>query len=156
MRKHYADPDKIGMIAGTACAIHCVLLGLVASILPFVGLSFLSSTWTDVLFFGIALVVGPMAIFRGIRAHHSWKPAIVFVLGLSLIVGAHTLFGHSHGPVSHPTQAGHIAKVFASVLGGVLLVTFHVWNLRLARAHVCSHACAHMHEVAKKPSTLSH
>lgn len=128
------DLDRWGVWAGTACAIHCVIVGLLLGLLPVLGLSFLANPITEFLFFAIALIVGPLAMIKGYRHHHSAWPSVSFAVGFGLILGAHLVFGHDH-------QAQFSVANLISAVGGVILVTGHVINARLMHGHHCSPSC---------------
>ncbi|RYG31556.1 MerC domain-containing protein [bacterium] len=124
------DADRIGQIAGTICAVHCVLTGLALGLLSVAGLGFLGSEPAEFGFIGVTVTVGLWALVHGIRRHHSWIPAMVFIGALGCIAGSHF--------VDHGTPLG----TFLSVTGGIGLVTFHVVNQRLRHGCSCSH-CQH-------------
>jgi len=122
--------DKIGACASTLCAVHCVLTGVAMSLLAVSGFGFLANPIVEVGFFGVAILVGAWALVHGIKRHHSRWPAVVFALGLASIVGSH-IVGHDHAGDSK----GPWGTVLA-VLGGVLIVGFHVLNSKLQH-HGC-------------------
>lgn len=120
------DVDKLGALAGTICAVHCVLTGLAVGVLSVVGLGFLASPLAEVVFFGSALLIGGFAIRHGIRRHHHWAPATLFLAGMLTILAGHFFF---HGAGEH----------LMSALGGAGLVGFHFLNHRMA--HKCGCRC---------------
>lgn len=131
------DVDRLGAIAGTICAVHCLLTGLALGLLSVVGLEFLGSPTSEAFFVGSAVVLGVWAIIHGIRRHHSYKPSLIFVFAMGCILASHFVFGHHHG---HDGAHAHsTGSTFLSVLGGLSLVAFHVTNQRLA--HRCGCGC---------------
>ncbi|RYG16853.1 MerC domain-containing protein, partial [bacterium] len=112
------------------CAVHCILTGLALGLLSVAGLSFLGSEPAEFGFIGVTVSVGLWALVHGIRRHHSWIPAAIFIGALGCIAGSH--FAH------HGTPLG----TFLSVTGGIGLVVFHVVNQRLRSGCACSH-CQH-------------
>lgn len=131
--------DKLGAWAGAICAVHCLLTGVALGLLSYAGIGFLGSVATDAIFLGVALIVGIVAVVHGMRKHHSYKPAMVFVLGLIFIVLGHFAFRHVHGVPPTGWDLERVLSVAFSVAGGLCLVGFHVLNLRLAHRCSCSH-----------------
>lgn len=125
------DWDKVGGVASSICAVHCVLTGVALGFLSAIGAEFMASHATEWAFLGLAILAGGFAIRSGIRRHGSWKPSLLFVAGLGAIVVRHLSFPHAHvhdhaGAVT-VCQPPLIATVL-SVGGGCLLVAFHVVN----------------------------
>jgi hypothetical protein len=133
------DVDKLGQIAGTVCAVHCLLTGLALGLLSVVGLGFFGSETSEALFVGTAGVLGTWAVVHGVKKHHSWIPSSFFVGGLVSIVISHFVFGHAHSASLATATPTSIASTVFSVLGGLSLVTFHVLNQRFA--HRCGCDC---------------
>jgi drug/metabolite transporter (DMT)-like permease len=111
-----------------------VALGL----LSFAGLGFIGSVTADIIFLSVAVAIASIAIWHGIRKHHSYKPALVFVMGLVFVVLGHFVIHHEH-TTSHPLDPVDIVSTFFSVGGGLCFVLFHVLNLRMGRSCGCKH-----------------
>ena len=124
--------DKVGAFASTACAIHCLLTGVALGLLSVLGLGFIGSKTTDIVFLTVTLSIASIAIFTGIRKHRSLVPAAFFIAGVISIVLSHFVLDHDSKDL--PTR---IATTTFAVLGGVFLVTFHVINLRMQKH--CKH-----------------
>ena len=124
--------DRVGTIASAVCAVHCLLTGVALGLLSYVGLGFFGSLAADLAFLGVAIVVAAFAIYHGAKKHHSYKPALIFVLGLVLISIGHFGFSHRHGSMT-------TWSTLFSVLGGFSFVLFHVVNYRLQRNCRCRH-----------------
>jgi hypothetical protein len=131
--------DKVGGVASAICAVHCLLTGVALGLLSVLGLGFLGDPATDLVFFGVAVVAGIIAVVHGIRVHKSKLPALIFVAGLVSIVLAHVAFDHGHGH-----ESADVGSVIFSVLGGLCLVGFHALNLKLQHDRKCCHE-AHCH-----------
>jgi drug/metabolite transporter (DMT)-like permease len=128
--------DRIGAVASAVCAVHCVLTGIALGLLSYVGLGFMGSPIADAIFLGIAVVIAVIAIVHGVRRHNSYKPAMVFSIGLVMVVLGHfVLHRHSQAGVH---QADILSSLF-SVSGGMCFVLFHVMNLRMKPACDCRH-----------------
>jgi len=132
--------DRIGAYASAICAVHCLLTGVALGLLSVAGLGFMGSVTTDIAFLTVAVGIASIAIFHGIRKHHSYKPAMVFVLGLTFVVLGHFVLRHHH-TLNHPMDSMEFFSTFFSVAGGLCFVLFHVVNLRLQHTCGCKH-CA--------------
>jgi len=124
--------DKVGAFASAACAVHCLLSGLALGLLSVLGMGFIGSTTTDIVFLSITLSVASIAIFTGVRRHRSWRPAALFMTGVVAIIISHFVLDHDSKYL--PTR---ILTTTLAVMGGVFLVLFHVLNLRLQKN--CQH-----------------
>ncbi|MBS1700618.1 MAG: MerC domain-containing protein [Armatimonadetes bacterium] len=122
MKTNSLDPDRLGTIASTICAIHCAITGIAVSVLSIIGFTMLQSPYLEWGFLGMALVFGCWAAWRGFAKHHSWMPVFIFLVGFVLLGGSHLVVAHR----ADGTPSGY-AELF-SVLGGVCLVSFHYIN----------------------------
>lgn len=135
--------DKVGAVAGTICAVHCLLTGVAIGLLSVAGLQILGSTAAEVTFLSIATLIGLVAIVHGHKKHHSIVPALIFVLALVFIVVGHFVVQHAHGEVGHAQwDLDQIVSTTSSVLGGLCLVLFHYVNQRMQQKCGCKH-CEH-------------
>ena len=123
---HKLDVDKFGAIAGTLCAIHCLLSGVALGLLSTVGLGFIATGLSEVIFLTVTFSIGLFGIWFGYRRHRSWVPSLFFVAGLLMILGAHAPFGSPKGLDDHTNPV----SVALAVLGACCLVAFHFMNQR--------------------------
>lgn len=119
--------DRIGFAASMLCAIHCAAMPLVLALLPTFGLGL--GGWIDidqaVVVFASVLAAATLTIgWRRHRAFRAWRLLIPALL--LLWFGAFGPF-HAHGI----EQAHGWLHVGLMVLGGVLLATAHLTNMRL-------------------------
>ncbi len=79
--------DSLGIATSIACAIHCALLPLLLTTLPFFGVNVLHNRTFEWLMICIALSVGVYALYHGyIKHHQSIIPIVVFSIGgISLV-----------------------------------------------------------------------
>jgi hypothetical protein len=138
--------DKLGAYASAICAVHCLLTGIALGLLSVAGLGILGSLLADMVFLGVAVVVGIFAIWHGHKRHHSVRPAFIFVLGLLFIVLGHFALGH--GRVVTVWTGERVLSTIFTVMGGLCLVLFHVVNIRMQRACGCQH-CRERHEAQR-------
>jgi hypothetical protein len=137
VRSSRVNLDKVGACASALCAVHCLLTGVAFGLLSVMGLGFFGSLWTDIGFLAVAFVVGGLAVRHGIRQHHSYVPASIFVAGLVSVVIGHFVFRHTHAAGAEEHGAEHILSTFFSVFGGLCLVGFHLANLKYTKAGGC-------------------
>jgi hypothetical protein len=85
--------DAIGISASLICAIHCILLPLFLSSLPFLGIELLKNVVFEDMTVLISLVVGSWALYLGYRKKHrkSW-PVLLFALGMIALLVSNSLF----------------------------------------------------------------
>jgi hypothetical protein len=129
--------DRIGTIASAICAVHCVITGLAFGLLSVAGLEFLGSIQAEIAFISVALAVGGVAIWHGVKRHHSYRPALLFASGVGLIVLKHFIWKeHVHEAGFHLED---IPSTLVSVAAGACLIGFHIWNMRLQHRCACDH-----------------
>lgn len=124
-----SDPDRVGIVASSLCAVHCIATALL------VGVSGISSLFADerveVAFCVCAVSVALFALVRGWRRHRSRMPGCVGSCGIVLLLTARC------APLG-----SSMAEATLSVAGGALLTTAHVLNIRrLRRAGSCCEGC---------------
>lgn len=117
--------DRVGTLLGTACAVHCALSGLALASLSVLGAAFWADERLEIGFIGLTLSVGSFAALRGFRRHRSWRPAVLFVTAIALVISAH-LMGHAQEDVVLRTLTTIMA-----VGGALTLVLFHRLNARM-------------------------
>ena len=113
--------DRVGFFASTLCAIHCALLPLAAALLPTLGLGVGGWVDFDQAFVVFASVLAIATLSLGWRRHRAFHAWLLLVPGLVLIWGASFSPFHAHD----------IKHIGTMVLGGGLLATAHLVNLRL-------------------------
>jgi len=110
------DRAAIGLSA--LCAVHCVATIIFVLVLSSVG-SFLLNPLFHEIGIGLAIVIGLVALGRGIMDHGRILPAVIGVLGLSMMTFALTL---GHG----------LAEAVSTILGVTVLAVGHGMNSRAA------------------------
>jgi hypothetical protein len=118
--------DRVGSCLSFACAVHCVLIPFVVTLLPLLGLGFLKHSAFEVVMVVIAVSLATLSLCWGSRIHGK-KRTLFFVLGAVILFIA----GHEAPFSYHWTLMG---------LGGLCLVGGHLLNRRLCRScQDCSH-----------------
>ena len=119
--------DRVGATVSFACAIHCIAMPLLLSVLPLVGLGILATETFERCMLASALVFAITSSCWGMRVHRSWKIAPMFCVAIVLMGVSRICAGAVHGVVLG--------------LGGVLLSLSHLLNHRLCRTCVsCEHS----------------
>lgn len=134
-----AKADFFGAIASSACAVHCVLNGIVFGILV-PSSTLISDPKLELVFFVLAVLLGGWAAVRGFSKHHNLWLGMLFIAGLVMIGGKHF---QSPGELAHAHSHAHSHSAGAwiwSAVGGLLLVVFHVLNSRWIHRATCDSA----------------
>ncbi len=108
--------DKLSIAASLLCAIHCVLLPLVFTTLPFLGIELMKNIFLELVTVAISLMIGGWAIWKGYKNHHrNLLILILFIVGITLMVTGNFV-----------NEKGN--EMFLKFSGAALLVTAHVYN----------------------------
>ncbi len=121
--------DTIGACVSFACAIHCVAMPFLLTLLPLLGLGVLAHSVVDSALFTITIGLAAISLCWGMRVHRRWQI-------LSLLVAALILFWMA-GFSAHDTDEAILVGI-----GGVCLAVGHLLNRKLCRS--CVH-CSHQH-----------
>lgn len=116
--------DRVGLIASSACAVHCMLMPFVVGLLPLLGLGALANERTEWLLVIAALCVGLVSLLPSyFRQHRRVRALALFASGLGLIFTARLL----------AEEKAHI-EVPVVVAGACLIAAAHFVNLKLCRS----------------------
>lgn len=118
--------DRLGLVASTACALHCAATALVPTALTVLGASALLEHEAEWVFTLVAVGVASLALALGLRKRGVSGATLGLGLGIAGLLAARLLEdmgGHGHG-----------FGLGLSVLSGGALVTGHLLNMRPARA----------------------
>lgn len=133
--------DKAGMIASITCAIHCMIMPLVITLLPIFGLSLFATEEFEWILLMISAMLGITSLCFGFRKHKSYKAFSFLGIGLTfLVIGR---LAHEH--VSHfRTLAFDIYLLFL-VAGAILVALSHWLNNKLCKSCPPCHSsgCEH-------------
>ncbi len=131
MQVHF---DRFAIVLSGICAIHCIALPVVASLIPLFAATIqhgheLHEFWFHQFILLFILPVSVIALVTGYRAHHQLTPIIVASIGLLLLVGvalyADTLITHHIIP--------NDGETVLTVTGGMIHATGHILNVIAAR-----------------------
>lgn len=117
---------KIGVVASSLCAVHCLALPLVAGA-AFFEHSALHSPAVEAALVGVAAVVGYATLGSSYRYHRRSLPLVLLTLGLLFLAAGHTFVG--------PQLSTAVA-----VVGALLLVGAQLLNRRCPAPCCAGHA----------------
>ncbi|PQV64604.1 MerC mercury resistance protein [Abditibacterium utsteinense] len=127
--------DRAGATASFLCAIHCAIMPFIITVLPLLGLGFLSSEPVEWGLLSCSAVLGTLSLCVGFREHKQRRVFGVLGLALALLVA---------GRIFHEHHLGWWGPIFM-VLGGFTMMGAHLLNRLLCRScSSCStHGCCH-------------
>lgn len=122
--------DTVGACLSFACAIHCVAMPFVITILPLLGLGVLAHSEFDTIMFITTISLASASLCWGTFVHRETR--ILFLLAAAILL---FYVGGFH---AHDTREA----VFVG-FGGFCLALGHFINRRLCKS--CRHCCEHEH-----------
>lgn len=136
--KHLRLFDRLGFSASTLCAIHCVAMPFVVSVLPALGLSFLGGGVFELVMIATSIVIASFSLGSSYRVHGKLNALMIMTSGAMLLI--FNFFGHeSHSPLVETLHP------YLAALGGLMIAGAHWINMRLCKScEVCEHD--HDHE----------
>ncbi|HEX7917135.1 MerC domain-containing protein [Rudaea sp.] len=114
--------DRLGAVASFLCAVHCAALPFVLTVLPALGLGFLSDHRFERIFIAFASTLALGSLVRGYRRHRVVSALWVAGVGIALLWTGAWLFDSGESPVLHAVLV---------TLGGCCVALAHILNLRL-------------------------
>jgi MerC mercury resistance protein len=126
--------DALGAFLSFACAVHCMVMPVVATVLPLIGLSFLQNSYFELISVGTCLTLAGLSLAWGFTTHRRWLAIGVFSCAAAMLIAARTLWGEC----SCCSEEINWPQLALAVGGGVLLGTSHLINRRLCR---CTAGC---------------
>lgn len=129
--------DSAGTFGAGLCAIHCALLPALLVLFPAVDGYVLGAPEVEYAYVALAAVLALFSLCWGYRRHHNCWPIAILTPGL-LAVSAGLLVTTLHDDV--------VLHAIVMTIGGGLIATAHLMNLRLVRGPGDDTACAHKHD----------
>ena len=129
-----AKLDRLGATASFLCAIHCMIMPLIVTTLPLLGIGFLANDWIEWTLVGISATLGITSLHLGYKVHKSKRALTLLSAGLALIAA---------GRIGE-YQKTHLPNVAMVVIGGLAIATAHLINQRLC--HTCKKCNSERHE----------
>lgn len=116
--------DKSGVAFSWICAVHCLGLPFVISLLPAAGLSFLETEIAEYIFLSISVAIGLISLIPAyLRRHKQIRTILLFVSGVGLIVFADALFENSI-----------TGQALFLTAGAAAITASHIINRRLCKS----------------------
>ncbi len=127
---HKINWDGLGVTTSVLCAIHCAVLPLLFTSLPFLGGDIIHNDFFEWSMIFLAFIIGVYALGHGYLKHHRQiLPLVFFCVGFGMLV-AKEIFNDYE-----------LAFLFPAVL---LIITAHFFNYRFCKKSRCS-SPAHQH-----------
>jgi hypothetical protein len=133
--------DKAGMIASITCAIHCMIMPLVVTLLPIFGLSLFATEEFEWMLLMVSAMLGVTSLCFGFRKHKSFRAFSFLGIGLTfLVIGR---LAHEH--VSHFRVFTFDIYLLFLVAGAILVALSHWLNNKLCKSCLPCHSsgCEH-------------
>ena len=133
--------DKAGMIASITCAIHCMIMPLIVTLLPIFGLSLFATEEFEWMLLMVSAMLGVTSLCFGFRKHKSFKAFSFLGIGLTfLVIGR---LAHEH--VSHFRVFTFDIYLLFLVAGATLVALSHWLNNKLCKSCLPCHSsgCEH-------------
>jgi hypothetical protein len=128
MSKASTHLGHVGNCASFACAIHCIAMPFVISVLPALGMAWLATKKAEIAVLSVAIGFSIMSLCWGYTTHKSFK-------AFAFIVAGSMWFYMAMDDMRH-----HLAY---SLVGGGCLVAANIWNRRLCKTcHTCCNVMA--------------
>lgn len=118
--------DLLGISASTLCAIHCGLLPFIISVLPLIGLEFLSSSWFEWFMLascGVLALTSFLVSYK--KHHHSDEPISIMLIAFIFFVVAQT------------NGASDLVNQICMPIGGIIMAYAHYRNWKLCKEKNC-------------------
>lgn len=121
------NADALGIAASVLCAVHCILLPVLFTSLPLLGVELLKNALLESATIALSMGIGVWVLWRSYRHGHISRWMVAgFITGLALV---------TTGNFMETTLAEALFK-FA---GATLIVTVHAINWRQHKRHCTTH-----------------
>jgi hypothetical protein len=133
--------DKAGMIASITCAIHCMIMPLIVTLLPIFGLSLFATEEFEWMLLMVSAMLGVTSLCFGFKKHKSFRAFSFLGIGLTfLVIGR---LAHEH--VSHFRVFTFDIYLLFLVAGAILVAFSHWLNNKLCKSCLPCHSsgCEH-------------
>lgn len=128
---HRSVWDKLGIATSVACLIHCLAVPLLLPLLPMLAL--MKHTQVHGLLLVPIVALSGLGLLPGYIRHRAHRVLVFAGVGITLC---------SVAVVAEAWFDIHWLDAPLTVMGGVLLISAHVANLRRIRQARCGEACA--------------
>ena len=114
--------DKAGIVCSGACAVHCMIVPMIAFSAPAL-ISHFENEWVHILLILLIVPIAGVSFYRHKKIHGHTKPLRLGIVGGSLLIGAvvcEKIFGMEIKGL----------EMTLTILGSVLLISGHLFNMR--------------------------
>lgn len=118
--------EKIGFWLSVACAIHCLAMPVVITLLPFVGSTLLADHETEFYVLSSSWVLAGILLFVDYRKHQNLWP--LALLGGSIAIKLLEIF-----------VLGEDFEVIVSPISGITIAVAYYFNWRYKKTCACGH-----------------
>jgi MerC mercury resistance protein len=134
--------DSVGAVGAGLCAVHCALLPLLLALLPALGAGVLGNSSMEYGYVAFASALALSSLLQGYRRHRAYRAMAFLAPGLVAVWAGMLVSGLHEDVVLHAATM---------TLGGTLIATAHLVNLRLGHGHVHDAACSPTRSLDRNP-----
>ena len=116
--------DKVGMFSSATCAVHCILLPFLITVLPLYGLSFIVDESFEIAMLLLSIILAILSLCLGYKIHKNKKMFFLFSVGISFLL---------LGRFAHENNWGFGSLVIL-FLGGLMISSSHIINNKLCKS----------------------
>ncbi|SHM55981.1 MerC mercury resistance protein [Cyclobacterium lianum] len=91
--------DFVGFSASLVCAIHCMALPFLISVLPFLGLGFLANPRIEYTIIVFSFLLAVLAVSHGFKKHHQRLLPLILIASGFIIILVGLIWGHGHAGI---------------------------------------------------------
>ncbi|MBL6766021.1 MAG: MerC domain-containing protein [Verrucomicrobiae bacterium] len=138
-QKPFLPWDRLGLVASSLCAVHCLCLPWLLLLLPFLTGTWLADHEVERGFIIASVFLATACTVGGCRTHGRWSVFFLLSTGACILIGAHVT-----APPACCANELSWPHAIGAACGGGLLAAAHFFNLRFQRpslAPVISRCC---------------
>jgi hypothetical protein len=118
--------ERIGFWLSLACAIHCLAMPLIITILPFVGNTFLADHQAEFWVLGSSWILAGVLLYKDFRKHKNHIPLLLLAGSIAVKMVEVWILGESYEQILAP-------------IGGVIIAIAYYFNWKYNAQCTCGH-----------------
>ena len=141
--KHSKTWDRSGVLMASLCLVHCLFLPSLLTLIP-AGYGWFQNPLLEVSLLMTSVVIGTISFWTSYKKHQQKGPSLLGLLGIVLLLSSliQESLLNSH--------AVHWQAPFSSfnplvLIGGISLISGHLWNQYACHCFCDSHCSHHEH-----------